>query len=163
MGFRVSCTGIHDMSALILMKELNFESRMQSNLETLKEFVHPSLVKLIGYSFRGERLYLLYEFMHKGNLGDLLRSGAVARLPLVTKMKIVVGIARGIVFLQKITSQKRWSRVGESSLDRRKILLDEVKHELVFYRYYLHLVLKKAGSAQTRLGQKPIFKKRSAK
>ncbi|MFS7966424.1 putative protein kinase RLK-Pelle-RLCK-VIIa-2 family [Helianthus anomalus] len=109
-----------------------------SNLETLKEFVHPNLVMLVGYSFQGERLCLLYEFMHKGNLGDLLRSGAVARLPLVTKVKIVVGIARGIVFLQKITSQKRWSRVGESSLDRRKILLDEVNHELVFYRYYLH-------------------------
>ncbi|KAM0031069.1 putative protein kinase RLK-Pelle-CrRLK1L-1 family [Helianthus debilis subsp. tardiflorus] len=96
-----------------------------SNLETLKEFVHPNLVKLVGYSFQGERLCLLYEFMHKGNLGDLLRSGAVARLPLVTKVKIVVGIARGIVFLQKIPSQKRWSRVGESWLDRRKILLDE--------------------------------------
>ncbi|KAI7740653.1 hypothetical protein M8C21_002793 [Ambrosia artemisiifolia] len=97
-----------------------------SNLEMLKEFVHPNLVKLVGYTFQVDRLCLLYEFMHKGNFVDLLRSGAVARLPLVTKVKIVLGIARGIVFLQKIPSQKRWSGVGDPCLDRRKILLDEV-------------------------------------
>lgn len=47
--------------------------------------------------------------------------GAVARLPLVTKVKIVVGIARAIVFLQKT-----WPGVGKSWLGRHMILLDEV-------------------------------------
>ncbi|KAF5789215.1 putative protein kinase RLK-Pelle-CrRLK1L-1 family [Helianthus annuus] len=96
------------------------------NLEVLKNFRHPNLVKLIGYCLEGEILFLVYEFMHKGNLEDLLHSGAVARLPLVTKVNILVEIARGIVFLQDTLSNRTWPRVTESPLYRHKILLDEV-------------------------------------
>lgn len=55
---------------------------MQFDLQILKEFCHPNLVKLIGYfvkligyCLKDEELFLVYEFMHNGNFEDLLRSG----------------------------------------------------------------------------------------
>uniref|UniRef100_A0A251TTC5 Protein kinase domain-containing protein n=1 Tax=Helianthus annuus TaxID=4232 RepID=A0A251TTC5_HELAN len=93
------------------------------DLEMLNSFRHPNLVKLIGYCLEGDRLFLIYEFMHKGNLEDLLHS---TRLPLVTKVKIVVEIAQGIIFLQNTLSNRTQPTVSESPLYRHKILLDEV-------------------------------------
>ena len=65
--------------------------------------------------------------------------GGVARLPLATKVKMAVGIARGIVFLQETKLHKGLGkadrcvpRFDEPLLERHKILLDEVKHELFF-------------------------------
>ncbi|XP_021981196.1 probable LRR receptor-like serine/threonine-protein kinase At1g67720 isoform X1 [Helianthus annuus] len=95
------------------------------DLELLKEFHHPNLVKFLGYCLEGERLFLVHEFMRNGNFKDLLHSGAIARLPLATKVKILVGIARGIVFLQKPQFNKTCFAISESELYRHKILLDE--------------------------------------
>ncbi|KAF5812843.1 putative protein kinase RLK-Pelle-CrRLK1L-1 family [Helianthus annuus] len=99
-------------------------------LEILKEFSHPNLVKLIGYCLSHKQLFLVNEFLPNGNFEDRLFSGAIAQLPLVTKVKIAVGIARGIVFLHNsrdyVTTYLHWG--GTSSmfwLDKRKILLDE--------------------------------------
>ncbi|KAJ9551378.1 hypothetical protein OSB04_015423 [Centaurea solstitialis] len=92
------------------------------DLETLKGFQHPNLVKLLGYCSECEQLFLVYEFMPNGNLQDGLHSGVMAQLPLDKKVKIAVGIARAIVFLNKIRGEVR---VREPQLQRRKILLDE--------------------------------------
>ncbi|XP_076912550.1 uncharacterized protein LOC143570916 [Bidens hawaiensis] len=100
-------------------------------LEILKEFSHPNLVKLIGYCLSDKQLFLVNEVMANGNFEDHLFSGAIARLPLVTKVKLAVGIARGIAFLHKAHDYvnpylHNWG--GTSSmfrLDRHKILLDE--------------------------------------
>ncbi|KAI3754386.1 hypothetical protein L1987_54169 [Smallanthus sonchifolius] len=86
--------------------------------EMLQEFRHPNLVKLIGYCFKDEELFIVHELMHNGNFEDLLRRGVIARLPLVTKVKIAVGIARGIVFLKKIQIE------AGDCLERQTILLD---------------------------------------
>ncbi|KAI3670870.1 hypothetical protein L1987_87513 [Smallanthus sonchifolius] len=72
-----------DTGLLVAVKKLH--RYKASNLETLKQFRHPNLVKLIGYCLECGDLFLVYEYMRKGNFEDLLRSGAVARLPLVTK------------------------------------------------------------------------------
>ncbi|KAI3495990.1 hypothetical protein L1887_38338 [Cichorium endivia] len=96
----------------------------------LKEFSHPNLVKLLGYCTKERYLVLAYEFMHKGNFQDCLIYGTIAQLPLVTKVKIAVRVARGIVFLHKtqdaVMIDRYWrGMVSESRLDRHKILLDE--------------------------------------
>ncbi|XP_076935854.1 putative serine/threonine-protein kinase PBL3 [Bidens hawaiensis] len=99
-------------------------------LENLKEFNHPNLVKLIGYCLSDKQLFLVNEVMPNGNFEDHLFSGAIARLPLVTKVKIAVGIARGIAFLHDARDYANpYLHCGGKSsmfrLDRRKILLDE--------------------------------------
>ncbi|KAJ0891542.1 putative protein kinase RLK-Pelle-RLCK-VIIa-2 family [Helianthus annuus] len=116
------------------------------NMELCEEFLHPNLVKLIGYCFECQKPFFVYEFMHKGNLEDLILNGTVSRLPLVTKVKIVVEIARGIVFLQKPQVNNASLKVSGSLLDRRKILFDQnYKPKLLDYdvrallgdRYYI--------------------------
>ncbi|KAL9997823.1 putative protein kinase RLK-Pelle-CrRLK1L-1 family [Helianthus debilis subsp. tardiflorus] len=99
------------------------------DLEMLKEFRHPNLVKLVGYCLEAEQLFLVYEFINNKNLSDLLRIGAISQLPLATKVKIAVGIARGIAFLQTEYDERevpyRRGTVGEAQLHRHNILLDE--------------------------------------
>ncbi|KAI3805410.1 hypothetical protein L1987_27765 [Smallanthus sonchifolius] len=117
------------IKSLIWNKTVKLE-KAKLELEILKEFSHPNLVKLLGYCLSDKQLFLVNEFMSNGNFEDNLFSGSIARLPLVTKVKIAVGIARGIVFLHNardyVTTYLHWE--GTSSmfrLDRRKILLDE--------------------------------------
>ncbi|KAI3827419.1 hypothetical protein L1987_01492 [Smallanthus sonchifolius] len=50
----------------------------------LKKLSHPNLVKLIGYCFEGELLFLVDEFYY-GNFEDCLRYGAISRLSIDTK------------------------------------------------------------------------------
>ncbi|PWA82772.1 serine/threonine/dual specificity protein kinase, catalytic domain-containing protein [Artemisia annua] len=104
------------------------------DLEMLKEFRHPNLVKLIGYCLKGEQLFLVYEFLPNGTFEDLLQYGGVARLPLATKVKMAVGIARGIVFLHETQLHKGLGKADrcvprfdddEPFLKRHNILLDE--------------------------------------
>ncbi|KAI7754562.1 hypothetical protein M8C21_013456 [Ambrosia artemisiifolia] len=99
-------------------------------LEILKEFSHPNLVKLIGYCLSDKQLFLVNEVMPNRNFEDHLFSGVIARLPLVTKVKIAVGVARGIVFLRNtrdyVMTYLHWGGTNSMfRLDRRKILLDE--------------------------------------
>nr|GEX72953.1 probable receptor-like protein kinase At5g61350 isoform X1 [Tanacetum cinerariifolium] len=94
------------------------------------EFSHPNLVKLIGYCLLDKELFLVNEYMHNGNFEEHLLSGAIARLPLATKVKIALGIARGIVFLQNtrddIHVYSNWGgTISMFRLDRHNILLDE--------------------------------------
>ncbi|KVI00513.1 Protein kinase, catalytic domain-containing protein, partial [Cynara cardunculus var. scolymus] len=71
------------------------------DLDVLKELNHPNLVKLIGCCIKFDEVFLVYEFMPNRNFLDCLRNGTLYGLPLVTKVKIAVGIARGMVFLKK--------------------------------------------------------------
>ncbi|XP_021981190.1 receptor-like protein kinase FERONIA isoform X2 [Helianthus annuus] len=102
----------------IVVKKLPYS---HNKLEMLKEFCHPNIVKPLGEYYH----FLVYEFKSNGNFEDLLLSGVVARLSLDIKVKILVGIARGTVFLKKPQLKKTWLKVGDSMLDRHKIWLDE--------------------------------------
>ncbi|KAI3495989.1 hypothetical protein L1887_38337 [Cichorium endivia] len=92
----------------------------------LKEFCHPNLEKLIGYCLVGKPAtegFLVYEFMPTKSFSNLLHDKVLSRLPLVKKVKIAVGMARAIVYLNNI--QDGTLMISHSSLDRHNILLDE--------------------------------------
>ncbi|GKE46806.1 probable receptor-like protein kinase isoform X1, partial [Tanacetum coccineum] len=122
-----------DTGLPILVKIL--DSHILSDLKMLKEFRHPNLVKVIGY-YKGETNLLVSEFVHNRNFEDLLHSGL---LPLAAKVKVAVGIARGIVYLCNTTNNvgkvSYFSRYSELwdwdktictfELNKYKILLDE--------------------------------------
>ncbi|GJX81838.1 probable receptor-like protein kinase isoform X1 [Tanacetum coccineum] len=97
------------------------------DLEMFKEFHHPNLIQLIGYCLNREDLLLVYEHIHYEDLARLLSWGNIARLPLVTRIKIAVGIARGISFLEKAQLQvrKRKHTNFRSRLDRQNIFVYE--------------------------------------
>ncbi|CAI9766064.1 unnamed protein product [Fraxinus pennsylvanica] len=65
----------------------------------LGQLRHPHLVKLIGYCCEDEHRLLVYEYMARGNLENLLFRRYTSSLPWLTRIKIVVGAAKGLAFL----------------------------------------------------------------
>ncbi|GJV52623.1 RNA-directed DNA polymerase, eukaryota [Tanacetum coccineum] len=70
------------------LNEMTYSPSLELVLTYLR---HPNVVKLIGYCLEGDVIFLVYEFMHNGNFEDCLHSGAVARLPLDTRVKMALG------------------------------------------------------------------------
>ncbi|CAI9764309.1 unnamed protein product [Fraxinus pennsylvanica] len=93
-------------TTVIAVKKLNAESfqgfeEWQSEINFLGRLSHPNLVKLLGYCWEDTELLLIYEFMQKGSLENHLfgRGAAVLPLPWDTRLKILIGAARGLAFL----------------------------------------------------------------
>lgn len=93
-------------SSVIAVKKLNPESlqgfqEWQSEVNFLGRLSHRNLVKLLGYCWEDKELLLVYEFMQKGSLENHLfgRGAAVQPLPWNTRLKILIGAARGLAFL----------------------------------------------------------------
>ncbi|KAL2490557.1 Protein kinase superfamily protein [Abeliophyllum distichum] len=93
-------------ASVIAVKKLNAESfqgfeEWQSEVNFLGRLSHPNLVKLLGYCWEYKDLLLIYEFMQKGSLENHLfgRGSAVLPLPWDTRLKILIGAARGLAFL----------------------------------------------------------------
>ncbi|KAK0605875.1 hypothetical protein LWI29_031691 [Acer saccharum] len=67
---------------------------------------HPNLVKLLGYCWEDEMLVLVYEFMQKGSLTNLLfQRNAIKTLSWDIRLKIAIGAARGLLFLHTLEKQ----------------------------------------------------------
>ncbi|KAI8534153.1 hypothetical protein RHMOL_Rhmol10G0066900 [Rhododendron molle] len=88
------------------VKKLNTESlqgfqEWQSEINFLGRLSHPNLVKLLGYCWEDKVLLLVYEFMPKGSLENLLfrRGSAVQPLPWGIRLNILIGAAQGLEFL----------------------------------------------------------------
>ncbi|XP_075632933.1 putative serine/threonine-protein kinase PIX13 isoform X1 [Castanea sativa] len=112
---------------VIAVKKLNSKSvqgfqEWQSEVNVLGRLSHPNLVKLLGYCQEDRELLLIYEFMRKGSLENHLfgRGSAVQPLPWDIRLKIAIGVARGLAFLH--TSDKR---VIHRDIKTSNILLDE--------------------------------------
>ncbi|XP_027329519.1 probable serine/threonine-protein kinase PIX13 [Abrus precatorius] len=93
----------------IAIKKLNSESRQgvaewQSEVNFLGRLSHPNLVKLLGFGREGSELFLVYEFMHRGSLDNHLfgRGASVSPLSWDTRLKVMIGAARGLDFLHSL-------------------------------------------------------------
>ncbi|GAB2299844.1 Interface between microtubules and kinetochore protein [Dionaea muscipula] len=91
---------------VIAVKRLNrqgFQGHYEwlTEINYLGQLEHPNLVKLIGYCAEEEHRLLVYEFMPYGSLeGHLFRkSSHFEPLPWNTRMKVVLGAAKGLAFL----------------------------------------------------------------
>ncbi|EEF40986.1 putative receptor-like protein kinase At1g72540 [Ricinus communis] len=67
----------------------------------LGQLKHPHLVNLIGYCCEDEHRLLVYEYMERGNLENLLFKRYSAALPWLTRLKIALGAAKGLAFLHE--------------------------------------------------------------
>ncbi|XP_071706759.1 probable serine/threonine-protein kinase At1g01540 [Rutidosis leptorrhynchoides] len=64
---------------------------------------HKNLVKLLGYSINGAKRMLVYEYINNGNLQQWLHGtlGRVSPLTWDIRMSIILGIAKGLVYLHE--------------------------------------------------------------
>ncbi|XP_050209923.2 receptor-like cytoplasmic kinase 176, partial [Mercurialis annua] len=112
-----------DMRIAVKMLQVNGAQGQQEWLAEIKylgQLCHPNLVKLLGYSIEQDRRLLVYEFMPNGSLERHLygRTAQIHPLSWDLRMKIAVGIARGLAFLHNV------AKVIHRDLKSSDILLD---------------------------------------
>ncbi|KAI4368665.1 hypothetical protein MLD38_017198 [Melastoma candidum] len=92
---------------VVAIKKLKSES-YQGHKEWLAEvnylgqLHHENLVKLIGYCSELDKRLLVYEYMSRGSLENHLFSRGVQPIPWAARMKVAIGVARGLAFLHSL-------------------------------------------------------------
>ncbi|KAA8519598.1 hypothetical protein F0562_013957 [Nyssa sinensis] len=112
-GFGPVYKGLLFDGTMIAVKQLSSKSR-QGNREFLNEIgmisclQHPNLVKLHGCCIEGDQLLLVYEYMENNSLARALFNSENRLLILdwPTRLKICIGIARGLAFLHEESTLK---------------------------------------------------------
>ncbi|KAJ6886153.1 LRR receptor-like serine/threonine-protein kinase RFK1 isoform X1 [Populus alba x Populus x berolinensis] len=113
---------------VIAVKQLSSKSR-QGNREFLNEMgmisclQHPNLVKLHGCCIESDQLLLVYEYMENNSLARALfrHENIQLNLDWPTRLKICIGIARGLAFLHEESRLK----IVHRDIKATNVLLDE--------------------------------------
>uniref|UniRef100_A0A453KQG7 non-specific serine/threonine protein kinase n=1 Tax=Aegilops tauschii subsp. strangulata TaxID=200361 RepID=A0A453KQG7_AEGTS len=86
-------------------KQADGEREFRVEIDILSRLDHPNLVTLIGYCADGKHRFVVYEFMPKGNLQDVLNGihGEV-RMGWGQRLRIALGAARGLTYLHSTTA-----------------------------------------------------------
>ncbi|KAJ3689721.1 hypothetical protein LUZ61_018885 [Rhynchospora tenuis] len=127
-GFGRVFKGRLESGQVVAIKQLNRDG-VQGSKEFLVEILmlivlrHANLVSLIGYCAEGDERLLVYEYMPKGSLADHLFDLTPEKPPLDwnTRMKIAVGVAKGLTYLHDVADPP----VIYRDMKAANILLDE--------------------------------------
>ncbi|KAJ4796796.1 Protein kinase family protein [Rhynchospora pubera] len=107
-----------------------FKDRESSGVEFTSEVVsiartsHVNIVKLLGFSIKGSKRALIYEFMSNGSLDKYLRASqnsTLSRAKCTRLFEIAVGVARGLEYLHRGCS----TRIVHFDIKPHNILLDQ--------------------------------------
>ncbi|XP_028796997.1 probable LRR receptor-like serine/threonine-protein kinase At1g53430 [Neltuma alba] len=127
-GFGPVHKGTLSNGVVIAVKQLSSKSK-QGNREFVNEIgmisalQHPNLVKLYGCCVEGNQLLLIYEYMENNSLASALFGGQGQKMHLdwPTRMKICVGIARGLAYLHEESRLK----IVHRDIKATNVLLDK--------------------------------------
>ncbi|XP_022940758.1 probable LRR receptor-like serine/threonine-protein kinase At1g53430 isoform X2 [Cucurbita moschata] len=127
-GFGPVYKGVLSDGTSIAVKQLSSKSK-QGNREFITEIgmisalQHPNLVKLYGCCIEGKQLMLIYEYLENNNLARALFNPEKHSLHLEwpVRMKICLGIAKGLAYLHEESSLK----VVHRDIKATNVLLDK--------------------------------------
>ncbi|KAK4255941.1 hypothetical protein QN277_008866 [Acacia crassicarpa] len=127
-GFGSVYKGVLPDGTVIAVKQLSSKSK-QGNREFVNEIgmisalQHPNLVKLFGCCIEGNQLLLIYEYLENNCLARALFGHQEQKLQLdwPTRMKICVGIARGLAYLHEESRLK----IVHRDIKATNVLLDK--------------------------------------
>ncbi|KAL8143025.1 hypothetical protein V2J09_016057 [Rumex salicifolius] len=82
------------------ISEVVKERSFQNEVRTLTNVRHKNIVKLQGFCYRRRRMYIMYDYVENGSLGDILSSPRSAKaLSWGRRLKIVRELANAIAYL----------------------------------------------------------------
>ncbi|KAK9060564.1 hypothetical protein SSX86_021269 [Deinandra increscens subsp. villosa] len=103
----------------------SFSNRFVGNhmgeVSILVKCEHENLVKLLGYCIEGPKVFLIYEFASNASISRLLHDPISTHLEWNKLYKIILGVARVLVYLHKHAP----IRIIHGNVGSRNILLDE--------------------------------------
>ncbi|KAK3420889.1 hypothetical protein EUGRSUZ_G00446 [Eucalyptus grandis] len=107
----------------LLSKRGQAEKEFKVEVEAIGKVRHKNLVGLVGYCAEGSKRMFVYEYIDNGNLEQWLHGdvGPVSPLTWDIRMKIAVGIAKGLAYLHEGLEPKVVHRDVKAS----NILLDK--------------------------------------
>nr|GEY10747.1 probably inactive leucine-rich repeat receptor-like protein kinase At5g06940 [Tanacetum cinerariifolium] len=101
---RVYIINLPSNEHIAVKKMLTFGNRsfktLKTEVKTLAKIRHKNIVRILGFCHSGDTIFLIYECMEKGSLGDLINKGDF-QLAWIFRLKIAIGIAQGLAYLHK--------------------------------------------------------------
>ncbi|KAF8648013.1 hypothetical protein HU200_065048 [Digitaria exilis] len=85
-------------------KQADGEREFRVEIDILSRLDHPNLVTLIGYCADGKHRFVVYEFMPKGNLQDILNGIGEVKMDWPLRLRIALGAARALAYLHSSTA-----------------------------------------------------------
>ncbi|RLM86298.1 serine/threonine-protein kinase CDL1 [Panicum miliaceum] len=85
-------------------KHADGEREFRVEIDILSRLDHPNLVMLIGYCADGKHRFVVYEFMPKGNLQDILNGIGEVKMDWPLRLRIALGAARALAYLHSSTA-----------------------------------------------------------
>ncbi|XP_066399347.1 probable serine/threonine-protein kinase PBL28 [Miscanthus floridulus] len=85
-------------------KQADGEREFRVEIDILSRLDHPNLVTLIGYCADGKHRFVVYEFMPRGNLQDILNGIGEVRMDWPLRLRIALGAARALAYLHSSTA-----------------------------------------------------------
>ncbi|GMP55778.1 hypothetical protein CsSME_00020499 [Camellia sinensis var. sinensis] len=98
----------------------NIENSFRAEILTMGNIRHRNIVKLYGFCYHQGSNLLLYEYMERGSLGEMLH-GASCGLDWPTRFMIALGAAQGLAYLHHDCKP----RIIHRDIKSNNILLDE--------------------------------------
>ncbi|CAN7035779.1 unnamed protein product [Brassica oleracea var. botrytis] len=99
----------------------------KEEVKSLGEHSHPNIVTFLGYCCEDKKSLLVFEYLHQGTLDHHI-NGKKEVLSWETRVKIAIGIAKGVAFLHSFYNSSLYFE-----LRMHNIMLDEEYNAKLFY------------------------------
>ncbi|KAL7140598.1 hypothetical protein ABFS83_09G129600 [Erythranthe nasuta] len=121
-----------DGEALVVkrFKQMNTIDKedFHEHMRRLGRLKHPNLLPLVAYLYRKEEKLLVFDYVHNGSLASQLHGKHSPGLSWATRLKIIKGVAKGMVYLR---NELPSLTVAHGHLKSSNVLLDKEYNPLL--------------------------------